>query len=312
MMMQSTLSILGLSFQRYGSILALGLLSSLAVYLFKGGKKARLSSFLFVSAVGLLLSRIFFCLFDPNFIEIFSFKNMLNLSLGGLSMLGGVSGVIFACFVLYKRGDKAAFNDAVFPLLVFIVFARLAENGTGLGLSRPLSESLGESAFILKEEWGSFIRVWMIEGMAAGALLVIMGLLYSKKPKNSSFALKFIMLFGASQIIMESLKYDGHMRFSFIAVQQILALLLLLLPILIMSLKLLSSRENKVLGLIGILMIIIIPSAGLLIEFAIDRSEISKLVLYMAYIALLVLPLADGFMLTRRIFDGKRKDCENK
>lgn len=312
--MQNTLSIFGIQLQRFGSILALALLAALSIAIIKSNGKFKFSGFLFASVLGLGFSRLFFCIFDANFLQILSLKNIFMLSSGGMSMLGGMIGVMLACLIMHKNGYKEAFDEAVLPMLTFIIFARIAENGTGLGLSRPLAESVEQSAFIVKEDWGSFIRVWKIEGIIAAVLFLTMTVLSfkNKNQRKGSLALKFIMLFGAAQIIMESLKYDGHMRFSFISVQQILALLMLLVPVLVMSIKAISQKSHKTLGLIGILMIIIVPTVGLGIEFAIDRSEISKITLYIAYITLLIFPLVQGLMLTRRIFNGQGKNCENK
>ena len=89
-----------------------------------------------------------------------------------------------------------------------------------------------------------------------------------------------VMLYGISQIFMESLRKDRHMIWGFTKVQQILALLLVL------GVLLARARDGK--GrkrAIAATLCAAVPLIAL--EFALDRADVSILLLYGAYLLIL-------------------------
>lgn len=305
--MDAVFHIFSLPVYSYGLYIALALAVSMLLYFFLCRKSDLFyASSLPIVLLGLLFARLFFCLFDPNFHEIFSLKNMFLLTTGGFSMFGAIIGACLAQLLAAKRmhiRPAAALDKLVLPLLLFVIPARLGENGTGLGLSRPLPLAVKDSVFVLNESYGSFINTWLLEALSAALLFVCFSLLYRKKQKEGTLFVQFLILFGLSQVLMESLRYDGHMRFSFISVQQIFAVLFGLLPLLFLSVRLILQKRHKFLACIGIFFVIIIPVAGLFLEFKIDRSTTSKLLLYGIYTALLALPAAAGLTILRKVQD---------
>lgn len=288
----------------YGALLAAGALAA-GLLLLSGKKEARLRDASVLLCVlglplGLVFSRLFYCLGDAAFRELITLKNILDISAGGLSMYGAFTGILLAALAAaaLTGAGRAELLDRLAPALTALVFfARLAEGFTSLGISRPLLPgSLPEGFIVFQDAYDAYLKTFLLEAAAAALLLFFLLRMKRRgKRRPGDVFVAWMLLYGASQTLFESLRYDSHMRLGFVGIQHILSALMMSAAVLILALRQRRSQPLLARFSAGILL----PLAGALVwlEFLIDRSSVSRFLLYTVYVALLGLPVVLGLAL---------------
>lgn len=301
----ATIDILGLKLYTYGFFLTLGVLFAIVLAYFVERKTSLKKGTLLLTIcismpLGIALSRLLYCLTDSNFRAVLTFKNIFLISTGGMSMYGAILAVILAALISAKilsENTRKMLDAITAPLMAFILFARLGESYTQLGISRPLVTGVLEGSFLVHiGEYDLYLKTWLLEAVCAAVLCILLYTWLNKYKKGDVF-LSWMILFGATQVIFESLRYDGHMRFSFVGLQQVLSSFLWGIALLILSLrkKPISKRAK-----INLFLLPVAVFGAIGIEFLIDRSEIQKWLLYIGYIALLSLPSGIALLLREK------------
>ena len=127
-------------------------------------------------------------------------------------------------------------------------------------------------------------------------VILLIDVLKAHKPGHTF--LKYMLLFGATQIIMESLRYDGHMTVrSFVRMEQIFSMVLLGVAVIILAVR--NWREHRHLALAALISIPVVTGIAIGIEFAIDRTDMNRLLLYIVFAVLVAVPAAMGFRLLK-------------
>lgn len=194
--------------------------------------------------LSMLLSRAVHWYCRPQGYESF-FAAMTDFSRGGYALIGAFLGCILAALLLRLTGicrDLPGMLD------------RMAVAGSlGIAVGRPAALlSAADRGMIVSSQvpfpWASQIMngvsgqpelrlsVFMLQSAAAGLLFVILLLTFlygekSEKGKSGEISLLFLLLYGASQAVMDSLRYDSiYFRFNgFVSVVQIFGILSVLL-----------------------------------------------------------------------------------
>lgn len=129
-------------------------------------------------------------------------------------------------------------------------------------------------------------------------MTLLPGLLHGKRDGDT--LLSAMLLFGCTQVLWESLRFDAHMRESFVSLQMLLYAVMFAAALLIFA-----RRYAKRLGrgwpvwlALGVIALVAGGVIGL--EFMIDRSGISRFLLYVPYVLLLALPAICGFVFKKR------------
>lgn len=313
-MVEGTVSLpfAGTSIYAYGLMVMLGCWLALACLLLLTRKDAKERSaavlaFALSLPLGFVLARLCYCLLDPRFAPILSLKNILDVSTGGFAMFGAFLGAALAALLAGKKfGIKPArmLDLLAISLCAFLIPARLGEGFTSLGLSRPLTTDwLAGSFLALKDEYDAYLRTYVLEALLSLLLLAVLLRLLSKKPKAGTIFTLFCLLYGLSQTLMESLRYDGHLRFSFVGLQQVLAVVLFSLTLIALAVKLLKKPGRHLLPILALVCLPLVLGGLLGIEFLIDRSELGKLFSYGLYLLTLALPLALGILMLNKEAD---------
>lgn len=241
---------------------------------------------------GLILSRLLYACFDESFWQVMSLKNLLTLSNGGMSMMGALMGCALGVVVAYKKmGSETLLGlDALSVAApAFLFFTRLGERFTAIGISRALTgKNLKASLFVFEDTYGHYLKTFVLEALVAALLFIVLYLLYRHQAKRGATFMRFLILFGATQTVLESLRYDAHMRFSFISVQQIIAVTFFGVALIVLAKR--NWNHHRVISLLLLILLPIVIAVGLALEFMIDRSPIADGVLYLAYIAILSIP----------------------
>ena len=110
--------------------------------------------------------------------------------------------------------------------------------------------------------------------------------------------IQFLILGGAGGILLESLRYDGFLEFSFVRFQQVLAAVMLVWGLVLAARR--SGRNGK--GFVASVTAVLVLAVGICIgiEFALDRTSLSHILLYLIMTAAVAVPVVFGFILLRR------------
>lgn len=195
---------------------------------------------LFALPLGLLCARAVFCLVNVAYYTETIAQPWLMLRFwdGGYSLMGMLMGLALAAKLaagVVKTSFGAVMDAVCAPTALLIAGLRIAERFTDLGVGRSVEAgALAQSLPILfvQERFGTLtltrLAVWRWEAAAALALFAIFALLMCRRSKRrkarpGDLALLFYACYGSSQVLLESLRDDGHLLIGFIRISQVLA-----------------------------------------------------------------------------------------
>lgn len=300
---------LGNEIYAYGLMLMIGAWAGLALFYALCGKRLALKNAaaltgLIALPLALILARLLYCMGESAFRPLLSLKNILDLRTGGFAMYGALTGAVLGGLAASRltRTPSAPLLDRLAPALTaFLFFARLGEGFTMLGLSRPLTlEAVAQSFLARQESYGSFLRTYLIEAFMALILLVVLLSRLRRPHKDGHVFMLGCLLYGISQTLMESLRFDGHLRYSFVGLQQVLSAALFAIVLITLAARALRRPGGKALPLITLALLPLVIAGAIAVEFMIDRSPMGKLPAYGLYLLLLCIPTGLGMLLFRR------------
>lgn len=297
--------VLGADVYTYGLLCALGAAAMMVLLAcFARGKKLLKGATplmgLCVLLLGSFFSKLFFSLFSFNVdAPFFGKMNPALFSGGGYSMMGALCGGCLGAALagrLLKEKPLQYLDVFAAASLAFVFFARLGEmffpEYAGFGVSRPLIYEFTKTwPIAITDDTEYYLATYLLEAICALIMLGVMMRDLKKQGRPGNTFVLFLLLFGASQIIMESLRYDRHMSYSFIRTQQVMAIL-----VLTAGLMLAAARAGKKKGFLWLLlgMMVLISCIGVGLEFAIDRTEINRYLLYALFVLLMAIPVSLG------------------
>lgn len=177
-----------------------------------------------------LCSRIAFCLSNLSYYceTIAMPEMMLHVTDGGASMTGALLGVLLAAVLAARWSHVPAgvmLDAAAFGMPAALVIERLAEPLCDMGWGKQFQSS----AFDLMADWTQGMHpVFAYEAVIA--VIIGLGMLcYARRRRvGHGDALGcFLLLYGATQTVLESLRDDGHMKvIHFVRVNQVAAITL--------------------------------------------------------------------------------------
>ena len=289
----------------YGAFVALGLVLMLAAtYLLRKRRGLTGDTVLLFGVIALpcalICSRLLFCALDFNFHSVFSLRAMLSFWGGGFSMIGALLGFALGAYITgrsMKICPLKIMDTAVIGILLFMAAVRLGEPYTELlGRSRPLiSEGFKNSFLAMGDEYDSYLRTYALE--AASYIVIALFLLHfsKKERKNGDALLMGMLLLGCAETLFYSLRFDAHMRRSFISMQQLLFAAMMALPLILFALR--CGKKQLLIGISALVIAVII---AVVLEFMIDRSGVSRILLYAVYTLTLIVPAAAGCIFYKR------------
>ncbi|MBE0601038.1 MAG: prolipoprotein diacylglyceryl transferase [Firmicutes bacterium] len=243
-----TFSVLGVTGSYYGLAVGLSALCYLGLMLLLQRKSPLKADAVLLYGVlgiplGLIVSRAVYSAANFNyfFLVLEQPGKMLYFWDGGYSMAGMLLGLVLAVLIAAKiaKYDFRRFLDAAsLPLGLLLFGLRLAEGLTeNFGVGRQVDPgALAQSLPVLfiSESFGAIelhrLAVFRYEAVFALLLLLILFLFArGKNRRDGDLSMLFFALYGAAQIVFESMRNDGHMVYSFVRVQQVLALLSILI-----------------------------------------------------------------------------------
>ena len=181
--------------------------------------------------LGLVGARLFYCLSRLAIYTDMGLVNVLRLWDGGYALWGAVGGAVLAALITAKVTEQSAVRllDALSaPAALVIALSRLAEltNGEGKGLEVTATFFQRFPFAVFDADWEVwFWAICVLE--AAMALVILVVLLTKKSGKPGDHAKLLMILYCSSQILLESLRRDQFLRWLFVRVSQLTAVLVL-------------------------------------------------------------------------------------
>ncbi len=301
----------GIQFYTFGMFCAIGLLFAATAILllcrFAKRKKGTGCALVLMSSVfGLIGSRIAFIIFHGISVEAIPFFGWFWIHAGGWSLFGMVFGALFGGWICGKMtgaGRNRLLDILCCALPLWIAAERFGERYfEGFDISRELSENgFPRNTFLAVEDTQydtSFLATYLLAAICAVCLFLILVFFFLRPGREDGAVFNlFLILCGAGGVVLESLRYDHYLEYSFVCFQQVMAAVLLVWGVAIAIRR--SHGLNKVLSRIaGISLPLAIGACGG-IEFALDRTTASHTLLYVLMIAALAVPAAAGILLIK-------------
>lgn len=231
----------------YGILAALALLALLAATYLAGRRKGvDYGSFIrfavLAAPLAFLCSRVVYCLCHLSYyLDMGHPELMLHVQDGGYTMIGALLGVVLAAVAAEKWRRLPAgtmLDAAAVGMPVALVIARLAEPLSSMGLTEiGWGHAYTSPVFAFLDELCEGVHpVFAYEAIAAAVIFVLL-LVIRRTARRGDVMLSFLLLFGGSQTVLESMLDTTHMMFLFMHITQLVALLLALLPLILWSIR---------------------------------------------------------------------------
>lgn len=237
--------------------------------------------------MALLGARIFYCLVRLSLYLEIGLENALYLWQGGYMLWGAVAGCGLAAFCAGKlTGEKPVTitDAAAAPGALVIALCRFAEYFSGEGIGMYVeNEAFWHFPLAVcneYEEW--YWAVFMLEGLAA---LIVMTLVWKRQRQGDQTKL-FLLLYSVCQVLLESLRRDNFLRWLFVRVSQLLAVLVIAALMLMGTLRWQKEKRPAFTGkrlLLHWLGFFLCVGVIIVMEFAVDKS--ADLPIWLCYVA---------------------------
>lgn len=317
--MQTVFELFGRGITAYGLGCALAVLAGLIVLRITSARfRVPYSAYIRTACMAvpliLLMSRLIYVLANCTYYLTTLSKPMLALNFwdGGYSMMGAFYGLVLACCLGGGREYRIQLADSAGPaFLTGAGIERLFEAGTGMGLGRTIyDETLQGIPFCrAMDSTGAVVHaVYRYEALACLLLLITMLIVLEimKKRLKGDVLLLTMTLYGSAQVLLESLRDDGHMVVHFVRIQQVLALLLVVAA---MAVWIIRGRRKGIEVRRYILPVLLAAAgigAAIWLEFRIDHSE--DLIMDYGMMLLSLEALALGAILCHRLQMAKPEE----
>ncbi len=321
--MESTIfSVFGLPVTAYALCLVISLGAGLLCFFLDGRKKGISADALWRTALlslplGLIGARLFHFMGNFYYYEEMGFDALMKLWNGGFALWGAVAGTALAALIAGKwsRVSVASLLDALAaPAALAIGLARFAEYFSGEGIGPYV-----ESEFFCRFPFAVYrpdYEVWnwavfMLEGAVA---LVIAVILKRKKRPAGDTARLFLLLYSACQITLESLRRDHCLRWLFVRVSQLTALVVILgLMTAAVLCWLKGGRKQSALRVwLPWLIVALCAGAVVAIEFSFDGKILRDLPVWAGYLIMTCCSCGIGWAAHGLVFQGAGKPDDMK
>ena len=230
---------------------------------------------------------------------------------GGYSVTGALAGLLLAALLTEKwtKLSRGRLLDAVgYGAPLGLMLLCLMERGTGLGLGRSVSGAL--SFLGVSDGMGDLVHpVYLYQAAAAGALCILLTVWMCRRGwevPSGDLCLTSLTLMGCAQVVLESLRNDGHMVVHFVRIQQVVYLLMVLLALLVCTRRLgrrggMKKSHQLLLWLVALFLV----GVGVWMEFRVDRGALK--LLYYSVMTLCMALLGAMTLICRRRAEGLKK-----
>ncbi len=295
------IEIFGIRMYAFGLYVSLGTILALAILFFAGRilslkKDTVVLTGLLSVLCGITVSRICFCLLNQELGRITPFSFWPQLNGGGWSMFGMIGGVYLGGWISAKVTKENAgqiLDSLSIAMLPLIAAERIGENRIeDFNISRPLDSTFLSGSFLVVGKDEPCLATYYVAAAAAMVLFAVLLYRFARKDREGNVTVAFLMLFGATSIITESLRYDRFLSISFVGLQQIAAALMLGLGI-ILAIRRCETPKSK-LAFAAVISLPVMTGTVIGLEFALDRTTWNKILIYAIMIVTVSIPAIIG------------------
>ena len=281
----------GMPLTRFGAMCATSMMCVLlGAALFAREKRMRYGAFIRLAVLSVPLSwlcaRLLYVLANCTYYLTTLSNPALALRFwdGGYSAAGAMLGLWLAAWLAAKWTHIPACDmlDAVsLGIPLGLLVERLSESGTSMGLGRAVSYAW-LSFLGISDGMGDLVHpVYRYEAAAALVIFLVLAVLVLRKRGRTvpgDVTLILLILLGVTQVVLESLRNDGHMVVHFVRIQQVVYLLESLLALLIYFRRAVKNAGmKKSRQLLLWLAALACVALGILMEFRVDRGALKWL-----------------------------------
>ncbi len=302
------ISVFGLEVYRFGFFIALGMLAAaLLIGFLSWARRCRKGTAplltLLAFLLGGLFSRLCFCLMNQELGFLMPVSSWFRITGGGWSMVGLVGGAFLAALLTAKlTGQKVGqmMDLSACALPAFLLLERIGEDCIpDFNYSRPLESTFLNGTFLaFSDEYDAFyLATNRLTAIVMGILLILLIVDMIRSRRDGDTCLLFLMVFGAATIILESLRYDRFLRITFVGLQQILAAVILMIGVAIPAARCMGTKKR--LAIASVLSVLAAAGIGIVLEFALDRTTMNKILIYVLFTVAVSVPVLLGLHLRK-------------
>ena len=221
-------------------------------------------------------SRVAFCLSNLSYyLETISMPEMmLHVQDGGASMTGALCGVLLSALIAAKWAKQPAgliLDAAALGMPLALIIERLAEPLCEMGLGKYFQSTAFDFMYDLA---GGMHPVFAYEAIAACIIGLVLVLHFGRRTMRSGDLMGcFLVLYGCTQPVLESLRNDGHMKvIHFVRVNQVAAIVMVVAVLIVWSIRCCKHNCKKETIMTWVTAIVCI-GLGVVQEFAADGDE---------------------------------------
>ncbi len=225
--------------------------------------------------LALIGARLFYSLARINFIvDLYGLDFILRLWEGGFAFWGAAGGSALAGLICARRmrlKTKDVLNAAVPALLLMLVLGRFAEYFSGQGYG-PMVETPAWQFFPLavQNEYGEWnLAIFVAEGVTA-----LVALALSVRTFKTHKALKSLIIVAAAQIVWESMRRDSNLRWGFVRVSQLTAVLVLFAVLCVYMIRRFKAGKKPAYLIARCAAFAVLTGGCIALEFAMDKSPL--------------------------------------
>ena len=280
---QGIVSFLGLPVTAYALCLTAALCAALALLAVQCRRMSlrpgtALTMALWMLPLGLVGARLFYCLARLSFFMEVGLDSMLRMWNGGYALWGALGGAVLGAVITARQTHQrpARLLDALAaPGALAIALCRLAEYFSGEGIGMYVEDErfcfFPLAVCNQYEEW--YWAIFLLEALAA---LVILGVLLRRTRPAGDTARLFLILYSASQVLLESMRRDNFLRWLFVRVSQLTAALVMAGLMLYALIQLVRAGRLRGAALRSTIaswaVFLACTGITIVLEFAIDKS----------------------------------------
>lgn len=280
---QGIFYVLGLPVTAYALCLVAALCAALALLAVQCRRLSlrpgtALTMALWMLPLGLVGARLFYCLARLSFFMEVGPHSMLKMWNGGYALWGALGGAVLGAVIAARQTHQrpARLLDALAaPGALTIALCRLAEYFSGEGIGMYVEDErfcfFPLAVCNQYEEW--YWAIFLLEALTA---LVILGVLLRRTRPEGDTARLFLILYSASQVLLESMRRDNFLRWLFVRVSQLTAALVMAGLMLYALIQL--ARSGRLHGaalrstIANWAVFLVCTGVTIALEFAIDKS----------------------------------------
>lgn len=253
---------------------------------------------------GMICSRLTFCLLGGIESGMLPPAFWINITTGGWSLYGMIFGVFAGAWISSRiLGEKSTVLLDIVSCSIPLAMAaeRFGEKGFDLfDISRTLPEyGFPRNTFLaVQDPYYSdvaYMATYLAAAIASMVLFLILVFFLTRRRRDGDLWILFLILCGAGGILLESLRYDHFLEFSFVRFQQVLAAILFVWGSVLAVIR--YGRTKTGLKLFFAFFLTAAIGACIAIEFALDRTDLSHYFLYLVMTAVLIVPAISGILL---------------